>query len=169
MKEQIENSTRPTGKTEFKSGSVAAEYLGTEPAMECPIIEPSPKYSAPPLNLLPSVLREYVRAIANSLNVEVAFVFLPLLSALAAAIGNSRNIRLKKGFVQPAILWTAIVARSGSRKSPALSAAMNFLTPTSANLLGSTPPPGRSSRSNTGNGMRRARRIAVMNPSRRRA
>lgn len=105
----------------YKPGSFAAEYLG-EPAGDRRMSEPPPKYLPPPLTLLPPGMRDYVRAIAKSLGVDVAFVFLPLLSALAAAIGNSRNLRIKKGFVAPALLWTAIVARSGSKKSPALSA-----------------------------------------------
>lgn len=115
----------------FKPGSVAGEYLradgGKRQEPERQITEPPLKYSPPPLTLLPSVLRDYVLAIANSLGVDVAFIFLPLLSALTAAIGNSRSLRVKKGFVQPAILWTAIVARSGSKKSPALTAASKFL------------------------------------------
>jgi len=126
VKTQIDNVTSPTATANCKPGSLAAEYLDTEPAAERQVIEPPLKYSPPPLTLLPCVLRDYVRAIAESLDVDVAFVFLPILSALAAAIGNSRNLRVKKGFVQPAILWTAIVARSGSKKSPALSAATTF-------------------------------------------
>jgi hypothetical protein len=43
-----------------------------------------------------------------------------LLSSLGAAIGNSRSIKLKPGFVQPPVIWTGIIGRSGSRKSPAL-------------------------------------------------
>ena len=109
-----------------KPGSGAREYLGGEPAGESQMMEPPRKYSPPPLTLLPTKLRDYVRAVAKSLDVDVAFIFLPILSALAAAIGNSRILRVKQGFVQPAILWTAIVARSGSKKSPALSAASKF-------------------------------------------
>lgn len=83
---------------------------------------PPPQYGPPPLDLLPSVLQEYVIAAAESLNVDVAFILLPLLSSLGAAIGNSRSIKLKPGFVQPPVIWTGIIGRSGSRKSPALNA-----------------------------------------------
>jgi hypothetical protein len=76
---------------------------------------------------LPLVLQEYVHAAAESLNVDVAFIFLPLLSALGTAIGNSRSIRLKPGFVQPPNIWTGIIGRSGARKSPALEAACHFI------------------------------------------
>lgn len=94
-----------------------------------------PPYTPPPLSLVPYALREYVEAAAESVGVDVAFVFLPILSALAAAIGNSRNLRVKKGFVQPPILWTTIVARSGSKKSPALSTASKFICDRERELL----------------------------------
>ena len=77
-------------------------------------------YVSPSLDLLPSELQDYVRATAESLNVDVAYILLPVLSALASAIGNSRSILLKSGFVQPPVIWTGIIGRSGSRKSPAL-------------------------------------------------
>jgi hypothetical protein len=83
---------------------------------------PAP-YDPPPLELLPSQLQEYVHAAAESLNVDVGFVLLPLLSALGNAIGNSRSIFLKPNFIQPPVIWTGIIGRSGGRKSPALEAA----------------------------------------------
>jgi hypothetical protein len=70
--------------------------------------------------LLPSQLQEYVIAAAESLNLDVAFILLPLLSSLGAAIGNARSIILKRDFIQPPVIWTGIIGRSGSRKSPAL-------------------------------------------------
>ncbi len=82
---------------------------------------PAP-YVPPPLALLPKVLREYVTAAAHSLNADVSYILLPLLSALGSAIGNSRSILLKPGFIQPPIIWSGIIGRSGSRKSPALDA-----------------------------------------------
>jgi hypothetical protein len=74
------------------------------------------------LALLPSQLQEYIHAAAESLNVDVSYILLPLLSSLGAAIGNARSIILKRGFIQPPIIWTGIIGRSGSRKSPALNA-----------------------------------------------
>jgi len=80
---------------------------------------PTP-YIPPPLALFPLELQDYIHAAAESLNVDVSYVLLPLLSALGSAIGNARSILLKPGFVQPPIIWTGIIGRSGSRKSPAL-------------------------------------------------
>ena len=47
-------------------------------------------------------------------------VALSLLSALAAAIGNSCRIALKRDYSEPAIVWAAVVSESGTRKSAAL-------------------------------------------------
>src|SRR5262249_28960239 len=62
-------------------------------------------YAPPPLALFPSLFQDYVYSESESLNVDVSFVFLPLLSAIGAAIGNSRSIILKRGFTQPPVIW----------------------------------------------------------------
>jgi hypothetical protein len=91
------------------------------PAVDTPELQSAPPpYVPPPLDLLPGVLQDYVCAAAKSLNVDVSFILLPLLSALGSAIGNTRSIFLKRGFVQPPVIWTGIIGRSGSRKSPGL-------------------------------------------------
>jgi hypothetical protein len=117
------------GKVERQTASTKIPVLrgGTSNcvAVDEPIeLPPAPApYTAPPLSLLPCELQDYIRAAAESLNVDVSFVLLPLLSSLGSAIGNSRSIQLKRGFVQPPVIWTGIIGRSGSRKSPALEAA----------------------------------------------
>ena len=93
--------------------------IDVEPVELVPATMP---YVSPPLALLPSQLQEYVTAAAESLNVDVSFILLPLLSSLGTAIGNSRSIILKRGFIQPPNIWSAIIGRSGARKSPALEA-----------------------------------------------
>lgn len=89
-----------------------------EPGIELP---PAPApYLPPPLDLLPIVLRDYVQASAACLDVSESYIFQPLLSALAAHIGNSRSILLKPGYVEPPVIWTGIIGPSGSLKSPAI-------------------------------------------------
>jgi Protein of unknown function (DUF3987)/BT4734-like, N-terminal domain len=89
-----------------------------EPEMELP---PAPvPYVPPPLEIFSPVLRDYVQAWAETLNVDVAYICNPILSSIGAAIGNSRVIRLKKGFCQPPIFWTGNVGRSGFLKTPAI-------------------------------------------------
>jgi hypothetical protein len=81
---------------------------------------PPAPYVPPPLDLLPSELEDYICAAAESINVDVAFIMLPKLSSLATAIGNSRSILLKAGYVQPPVIWTGIIGKSGCRKSPSI-------------------------------------------------
>jgi hypothetical protein len=101
-----------------KPRSSASEILEA-----CPSLAPAP-YTPPPLDLLCSPLQDYVLAAAESLSVDVSYIFLPMLSALATAIGNSRIVQLKPGFTQPPVIWTGIIGRSGSKKSPALAGAI---------------------------------------------
>jgi hypothetical protein len=77
------------------------------------------KYIPFPIHLIPNGLREFVLRASESIGCDPAFIALPLLAAAASAIGNTRRIRLKQGWCEPAILWALIVALSGMQKSPA--------------------------------------------------
>ena len=61
------------------------------------------------------------------LAVDVAYVALPVLCVVAAAIGLTRAIRLKASWLEYPIIWAALVARSGSLKSPAFDKALQPL------------------------------------------
>jgi hypothetical protein len=50
-----------------------------------------------------------------------------VLAAMAAAIGNARTVQLQSGWREPCVLWVAVVAPSGSAKSPALEKAIRPL------------------------------------------
>lgn len=73
-----------------------------------------------PVNVLPPTLRAIVEAEAEAFSVDPSFVAVPLLPTLAAAIGASAEIEIRRGFVQPSILWSGIIGPSGSSKSPVL-------------------------------------------------
>lgn len=73
-----------------------------------------------PTDALPEPVRGFVIAGAKALGCDESFLGVPMLSVLAAAIGNTRLIQLKRGWTEPAIIWTAIVGDSGTLKSPAL-------------------------------------------------
>lgn len=77
-----------------------------------------------PVSALPPVIERFACTAADSIGCDETFVILPVLSILASAIGNSRRLHLKDGWSEPAIIWTAVVSESGSKKSPALEAAM---------------------------------------------
>jgi len=81
-----------------------------------PVVEP---YWPFPVDVLPKPLRGFVAEGATALGCEPAFVALPLLAACGAAIGNSRVLQLKRGWVEPPVLWAVLVGESGTVKSPA--------------------------------------------------
>lgn len=77
-------------------------------------------YTLFPVDALPHALRELVIRSSAAIGCDSAFVALPTLCVVAAAIGNSTRIQLKRGWTEPAVLWGAIVGVSGQQKSPAL-------------------------------------------------
>jgi len=79
-----------------------------------------------PVDLLPDPLAAFVEQTAAALPADPTFVALPALAAIAAAIGNSRVIQPRPGWREPAILWAAVVAGSGSGKSPGYRKSLEF-------------------------------------------
>ena len=86
-----------------------------------------PRWRPFPTKLLPETLRRFVREGAKALGCDESFIALPALSVLASAIGNSRRIRLSNTWTEPTVLWTAVVADSGTLKSPAFDLALKPL------------------------------------------
>ncbi len=87
--------------------------------------DPTPdRYQPFPVEVLPEPARSFVAEGAAAIGCDPSFVALPLLSALAGAVGNTRRIRLKGTWIQPAILWTAVVGESGTQKTPAFRLAL---------------------------------------------
>jgi hypothetical protein len=91
--------------------------------------DPEPSDTAPdyrpfPVDALPEPIRGFVAAGAEAIGCDPAYLALPLLTALAAAIGNTRRLELKRGWYAPPILWTAVVGESGTTKTPAFKLVM---------------------------------------------
>src|SRR5690606_36846126 len=81
-------------------------------------------YEPFPVDILPQPLRQFVIEGAASIGCDPDYIALPMLSALAAAIGNSRRVRLKRGWFEPSVLWTAVVGESCTTKSPTIELAL---------------------------------------------
>ena len=88
-----------------------------------------PKAEPFPIDLLPDVVRRYVSEGAESRAADPSIVALPVLITLAASIGLTRKIAPKRAWEAPAILWGAVVARSGSVKSVGYDLALELLKP----------------------------------------
>ena len=84
-------------------------------------------YQPFPVECLPAPLAAYVRESALALGCDPAYLALPVLSAVASAIGNTHTLRLKRGWDEPAIVWSSIIGDSGSLKSPAFAKAVQHL------------------------------------------
>jgi hypothetical protein len=77
-----------------------------------------------PVDALPEPIRSFVDAGARAIGCDPSYLALPLLAAIAAAIGNTRRLELKRGWYVPPILWGAIVGESGTAKTPAFKLVM---------------------------------------------
>jgi DNA polymerase I-like protein with 3'-5' exonuclease and polymerase domains len=90
-------------------------------------IRPPDAYRPFPVEALPEPIRTFVVQGAAAIGCDVAYLALPALSVAASLIGNSRVIRLKRNWYEPAVVWSGIVGDSGTLKSPAVGAAVNPL------------------------------------------
>jgi hypothetical protein len=79
----------------------------------------SPEFQPFPVDALPEPIRGFVKAGATAIGCDPSYLALPLLTGIGAAIGNTRRLRLKRGWLVPAILWCAVVGESGTAKTPA--------------------------------------------------
>ena len=77
----------------------------TQPVDQAATAEPAPVAPAPyepfPVDTLPAVVGKYVESSAAALGCDASYVALPLLSALASAVGNTRRVRLKASWSEP--------------------------------------------------------------------
>ena len=87
--------------------------------------EPAPTF---PMHIMSSRLQKVVRDVAVSAGSTLDFAFASVYSCASMAIGNSVRIELKRGYNQPAIIWTQIVGGPSTNKSPAIRIAMRALT-----------------------------------------
>lgn len=83
-----------------------------------------PQWEPFPLECLPEAARQYATEASDAIGCDPAFVAAPILPVLAAAVGNSCRIQLKRSWSEPSTVWAGTVGPSGSAKSPALSAAI---------------------------------------------
>lgn len=73
-----------------------------------------------PLEILPECIQKFIEHAAAALGCPVDLLAIPVLSLAGAAIGASCEIEVKRGWRERANLFSAIVQRPGSKKSPAL-------------------------------------------------
>jgi hypothetical protein len=123
--EALDEPPQSSGKTEV---SVSSQRIGNQ-------IPEIVDYTPFPVDILPSPLREYVKEVASAIPCDPVHVVLPLLSGLAASIGNALVLEIKPSWKVPSILWTVLVAPSGSVKSAPPKLALRPLQEHQAKML----------------------------------
>lgn len=76
-----------------------------------------------PAGLLPPYLEDWLTTMARVTSVPPAMVAIPFLAATGGVIGNRLALQLQIGWTEYPTLWVALVALTGTRKTPALGAA----------------------------------------------
>lgn len=72
-----------------------------------------------PFDTLPAPCRQFIQEAQDAQNLDPAFAGAAVLSVLSTAIGNARELQLKKKRKEHAALFMAVVGRPGSGKTPA--------------------------------------------------
>ena len=80
-----------------------------------------------PVDALPEPIQSFVVKGAQAIGCDTSYLALPLLTAIAAAIGNTRRLELKRGWLAPPILWSVIVGESGTAKTPAFQLVLRII------------------------------------------
>jgi hypothetical protein len=91
------------------------------------ITDDSIELPAPPLfpvGAMPEGCRQLIEEAASAIGCPPEFIGLPMLAVLGSAIGNSRVLRLKRGWEEGASIYAAVIADPGEKKTPALKVAL---------------------------------------------
>ena len=85
--------------------------------------EANPTHGSIPVDAFPEPLRSFIDETSEAIGCDPALVALPVISTTAAAIGSTCNTLVKSDWTEPCIIWTQVVAKSGSTKTGACEAA----------------------------------------------
>jgi hypothetical protein len=91
------------------------------------LYRPLPPFRPFPLDTLPSVLSRFVGAAADAIGCQPAAIAGQVLAVVAGCIGNAAALRVKRKWIEPAIIWALLVAKSGEVKSPCYQVAVDPL------------------------------------------
>ncbi len=120
-KSRVRDETKVGLDDFFAAGGTAAKL---EALAVGGLPEPEPIGVPPfPLDVFPAVVRRHIAESATALGVPADLIAVPFLPMAGGAIGNTRALVVKPGWVVRPILWTATIAPPGGGKSPALAVA----------------------------------------------
>lgn len=108
--------------------SASKRYTGTfMPAEQ--LFDPWTSFYAPdfPLNVLPTVMREFVTSYSLDAGASEAAVAMSCMAVLSGAISHGTRLKLSSSFDVGPRLWVLIVGRSSAKKTPAMNGAVKAL------------------------------------------
>lgn len=70
-----------------------------------------------PIDVYPEFIQRYVCEVSNTLNANIDFLGAGFIWALSLCVGNTVKIEIKKGWVEAATVWIALVGRAGVGKT----------------------------------------------------
>lgn len=111
----------------LREGTLPDNPLADAIPMDDPAIEGDSRtgeYRPFPVEAFPEPVHSFLTEAAEATGCDPSYIGLCSLAGLAASIGNTRRIRLKGSWCEPAVVWTGIVGESGTLKSPALDLAL---------------------------------------------
>lgn len=94
--------------------------LSSQPALTSAQREEGWEPAPFPVDVFPPPLREFVDEVASTLPCPPDFVAVPMLVISGTMFGNTRRIRMQRGWDEPANLYACIIAPPGSMKTPAI-------------------------------------------------
>lgn len=81
-----------------------------------------------PVEVFPKTIQQIITGTNQSLNFPIDFIGSSLLYAVSVAIGNTYKVEVKKGWIESAVIYLAIVGRAGTNKSHPLRWAISPIT-----------------------------------------
>ncbi|MGI9253112.1 MAG: DUF3987 domain-containing protein, partial [Thermomicrobiales bacterium] len=125
---ELDLSTRLDRVLALQASQVSAEHGGVSMGglaasgggEEMLVLPPAPPF---PSQVFPEAVRRVVEDGAAAMGVAPDLIATPLLAMAGAAVGNCAAIQIKRAWIERPILWTAVVARPGAGKTPALALA----------------------------------------------
>lgn len=79
-----------------------------------------------PIDIFPKAIQSYILECNEKLDSNVDFMGCSLLWLISVCIGNSINIQVKSGWIEPPTIWMALVGKAGIGKTPSIK---NIISP----------------------------------------
>jgi hypothetical protein len=118
----------PAGIVYFRDGSPIVKPKQSGVQSWQPIrYQDLPPASPFPIDVFPAKIQRYCRELSETMLAPTDFAGVSILTTAGAAIGQTVNIQVKTGWIEPPLLFSVLVAPPGKTKSPVIRAVVRPL------------------------------------------